>query len=689
VSEDTESRTLAVTDGRDVKRLRGFVEAFRNTRDVASWRRLCGDVLEALTEMLPNSVKGGLKIVQAIDRFTRGTQSAEPSEVIAALQSAIEEPTRSWMTKEFEEVKSIQDQILAVLARIQSSMDRQTASMDSAGNCPPLDELHPTPVFVGRKAELAALAQVLLSKSRGVVALTGMAGVGKSYLADHFGIEHRAVFPGGFLRMSLHTIETRSTEQLAAELASKLSLTDPKVLPSRLGAGDVLVHVENVDSDEHLRRVVGLLASLRGAAVIVSGRVHPLGRSQGWRQVKVAKFEPATALEYLTCTDCPADTPADRSALEQLAERLGYLPLALALAAGYMEAGHSVESFLGQLDFRGQSLEPVDAAEFDEETRSRKILASSFEISWKYYEQRVGEPSQGLACMASQLRGVFGRDIAQTVAGLDDAPFGDAIGVAVRMSLLELVRTSATEPRYTFHPLLAEFVAAQAHDVASAGLRLHAWLEPRIGDRERRSELVREEETLLDWLVRAPEECVPALSRADVNYGDEHGPFLSWIELHRRASQSDDASGRAQALQRMSYLAIRVGQLDEAWEYAQRALYILQELGDERGVAFSLGLEADVLFRRGNLHEALRIRKERQLPAYERLGDDYSRAITLGKIADILIQHGDHNEALRIFQGEVLPALERLGNDRQRAVTLGKITDILKSRGNLNEALRI
>ena len=102
-----------------------------------------------------------------------------------------------------------------------------------------------------------------------------------------------------------------------------------------------------------------------------------------------------------------------------------------------------------------------------------------------------------------------------------------------------------------------------------------------------------------------------------------------------------------------------------------------------------MGKIADILQSRGDLDEALRIRREEQLPVYERLGDVRSRAVTMGKIADILQARGDLDEALRIRREEQLPVYERLGDVRARAVAIGKIADILQARGDLDEALRI
>ncbi len=104
--------------------------------------------------------------------------------------------------------------------------------------------------------------------------------------------------------------------------------------------------------------------------------------------------------------------------------------------------------------------------------------------------------------------------------------------------------------------------------------------------------------------------------------------------------------------------------------------------------AVTLGKIADVLYARGELDEALRIRLEEELPVYKRLGDARSRAVALGKIADVLIARGELDEALRTLREDLLPVFERLGDVRSRAVTLGKIADVLYRRGELDEALR-
>ena len=102
--------------------------------------------------------------------------------------------------------------------------------------------------------------------------------------------------------------------------------------------------------------------------------------------------------------------------------------------------------------------------------------------------------------------------------------------------------------------------------------------------------------------------------------------------------------------------------------------------------AIAAGQIADILQTRGELDEALRIRREEELPVYDRLGEVRSRAVTMGRIADILQTRGELDEALRILREEQLPVYDRLGDVRERAVTMGQIADILQTRGELDEA---
>jgi len=158
------------------------------------------------------------------------------------------------------------------------------------------------------------------------------------------------------------------------------------------------------------------------------------------------------------------------------------------------------------------------------------------------------------------------------------------------------------------------------------------------------------------------------------------------------ARLDDSAAGkarRARLLLEQGDILYNLGELDRAWVALRQALALFSQAGADRERAVTWGRIADILYDRGELDEALRIRREEQLPVYDRLGDVRERAITWGKIADILYRRGALDEALRIRREGELPVYDRLGDERSRAITWGQIADILHTRGELDEALRI
>ena len=172
------------------------------------------------------------------------------------------------------------------------------------------------------------------------------------------------------------------------------------------------------------------------------------------------------------------------------------------------------------------------------------------------------------------------------------------------------------------------------------------------------------------------------------------GEYEKAQHCSERAAQSatkhNDEIMLAQAKGQIADILFSRGDLDEALRIrVEEQLPVYSRLGDVRSLAVTQGNIADILFSRGDLDEALRIRVEEQLPVYSRLGDVRSLAVTHGNIADILYRRGDLDEALRIRREEEMPVYSRLGDVRSLAVTQCQIADILYWRGDLDEALRI
>jgi tetratricopeptide (TPR) repeat protein len=165
-------------------------------------------------------------------------------------------------------------------------------------------------------------------------------------------------------------------------------------------------------------------------------------------------------------------------------------------------------------------------------------------------------------------------------------------------------------------------------------------------------------------------------------------------QLLREACQLFTAAGSeveaAVAMGLIGDIATERGDYDEALRIRREVeLPVHERIGNIRSAAVTWGKIADVAFLRGDYDEALRIRREVELPAFERLGEARAVAITWGQIADVAYQRGDYDEVLRIRRKVQLPVYERLGDTRAVAITWGKIADVAYQRGDYDEVLRI
>jgi len=160
------------------------------------------------------------------------------------------------------------------------------------------------------------------------------------------------------------------------------------------------------------------------------------------------------------------------------------------------------------------------------------------------------------------------------------------------------------------------------------------------------------------------------------------------LEVAHPALKGQDAAGldlNVDLVRTAVECARRLGEREILDRWLTKATALKDQ--DSRSFAMLRGGIADVLQQRGELDEALRLRREEQLPVYTRLGDVRELAVTQGKIADVLFARGELDEALRILREEAAPAFTRLGDVRELAVVLFKIAQIELQRGNTKEAL--
>jgi hypothetical protein len=215
-----------------------------------------------------------------------------------------------------------------------------------------------------------------------VCSLHGVAGVGKTWLVDHFCDCQREHFPGGMLRLVLTAYEQPTAEGLLGQLADAVDVppgTGTLAVRVRHTVQDMraLVHLENVDSRPLASVADELAGLLAGVPLVVTGRYAGFADGPRWKTVPVPAFETEVAVEQLAEEIAPDTAARVREAdRERLVQALGGLPLAIHLAAGYLNAGYDVEAFLDVLREEGLSLEPFSVSDHDYAERAQRTLGA-------------------------------------------------------------------------------------------------------------------------------------------------------------------------------------------------------------------------------------------------------------------------------------------------------------------------
>src|SRR6266446_57596 len=147
------------------------------------------------------------------------------------------------------------------------------------------------------------------------------------------------------------------------------------------------------------------------------------------------------------------------------------------------------------------------------------------------------------------------------------------------------------------------------------------------------------------------------------------------LEQQRKSGTSVDSTAALFLVYEQARRLMTRGELDKAQGLFAEAARLAEAAGNEISATIARGAIADILYRRGDLDEALRILREELIPVFERLGEVRSRAVTMGKIAHILVQKGDVG-AGRTLQMERLEINQRLADADGIGATLWDLAQL-------------
>jgi class 3 adenylate cyclase/tetratricopeptide (TPR) repeat protein len=336
--------------------------------------------------------------------------------------------------------------------------------------------------FVGRDRELKTLDEVLdqLGAVGGsgpvpVVAVGGMAGVGKTALAVHWARRIAGRFPDGQLYVNLHGYDPEgapvTAEAVTAWFLAALGVPAaaiPAEAPVRSGLYRSVLARRRVlivlDNARDAAQVRPLLAGGPGCLVVVTSRssLTGLAAADGARLVKLGTLDQHQAGRLLEARLGPEPIAAEPAAVADLVRLCAGLPLALAITAARAaeSPGLPLTVLASELASEPDRLDALDTS--DVATSVRAVF------SWSL-RQLPGPASTMFALLGVHCGPDISMAAAASLAGIPAA--------RARVVLAELTRASLAAEhrpgRYVLHDLLRAYAAEYAAQVCSQA-KIHA-----------------------------------------------------------------------------------------------------------------------------------------------------------------------------------------------------------------------
>lgn len=499
-------------------------------------------------------------------------------------------------------------------------------------------------LFIGRDRALEQLTTAInAQKTVLITAIEGMAGVGKSYLVDHFALTMG--YEDRYTVLALNPQQLDRVEDLLTRLAKHLQV-EPQLVVNTLKSQNWLVHIENVDSDPAAKVTGQLLGQLTGCRLVLTGRLSGLGHLPQCQTIELTPFSIQEGVqqlqEELTLLNAEPLTTAEA---QQLVTALGGLPLAIHLAAGYL-VREGVDAFLQQFRDTAFNLPPKNPLEQGRDAK-RLIIKKTFELSLNLL---TPEQRQAVAVMAYAPPEGIGLNLVAALMDKKEQAAQQQLHQIAHLSLVIDLRQQRTDPlRWKMHPLLAELMRVD-HEAESIQARLHDWFMARLPKPEGEDysawhSVQAEEAALNQYLATASLEQGIELERAGSYYADLNGSWWHWLQFCQHLlTQTVTDEQRSHILWTCCRCAQRLGEFKIAEQAAKMQSELGKQLKNEEAYISAQGKIADILEARGELEEALRIRTEEELPVYERLGDVRSLLILRVEIAILLMSFDTPNK---------------------------------------------
>ncbi|HEY9631013.1 MAG TPA: tetratricopeptide repeat protein [Coleofasciculaceae cyanobacterium] len=593
--------------------------------------------------------------------------------------------------------------------------------------------------FTGREDEIQQI-KADLSAGR-VVAIAGMAGVGKSALALRVGHQLKAQFPGAQIYLNLRGADTHPlTVEAALETLLRAVGVDPAQIPpelpdkvtlyrSRIAHSPTLVLLDNA---ANTRQVEDLLPGA-GACLITSRR--QLDGLAGIKRINLEALPEDQALALFQKVLLPPErVSAEAEAAHQIVGYCGRLPLALRIAAATLSMrswqAKRLADYAQQLSDQRQRLDLLKLDNLD--------IRASFELSYRELDATVAE----LLGWLGLLPGDFGTEILLPLTEEPAEPRALATLVDGRLvdPVLDPLASDPSAERYVLHDLMRLFalekLEAQAEPTAvqAAKVRLVQWCNKKANswenalDPRRRRQLAEaiaadrateesgtdpptaadlepqllqfaltqfeaERQTLVQAFIWTAEtqqwKTLVALAANLASFFQLRGYWGDWVSTQEQAltavRQADDPRGEGQTLNNLGVVYQAQGKWNKAIGCYEQSLQICRAIGDVPGEGGTLNNLGNVYQAQGKWNEAIGC-YEQSLQIKRVIGDVHGEGQSLANLGVVYEFQGKWNEAITAYE-QSLPIFQAIGDVHGEGATLNNLGNVYKSQGKWNEAI--
>ena len=529
----------------------------------------------------------------------------------------------------------------------------------------------PRPVssFVGREREVGEVVALVRDGAR-LVTLSGPGGSGKTRLSIEAAAELVGEFKAGVFWIGLASL--RDPALVVETVAQTLGAKDG--LAGWIGERELLLLLDNLEQViDAAPELAELLEACPNLTLLVTSR--ELLRVRGEVDYPVLPLADPDAVELFTAR---ANVDPDET-VATLCRRLDNLPLALELAA----ARTAVLSPAQILDRLSQRLDLLKGGR-DADPRQQTLRAT---IAWSH--DLLEDDEKQLFARLAVFRGGCTLEAAEQVVGAD---------LDVLQSLVDKSLARHTGERFWMLETIREYAADQLVDDRFAAQHASYYLA--LAE-EAHAHLLGRPKAWLDRLDAEHDNLRAALDRFEA-VGDRQRALELAGALHRfwymrghlqegrerleRLLTADDrpTAARGRALNGAAVMAVNNADYEAARAYAQGALTLHRELGNEWGAAYSEMLLGNAASGDDDFETASRFTANAEL-RFRELGDEYYARLAAANLGYYLQELGDLDGAREVLE-DVNRGARAAGDERSEAQTLGQLGQVAIMQGRLDDA---